>query len=94
MQIALPSTVKRVDDAFVLRELFLDAEAEQFEANRRAARQAEHLADVLEFARTHSDLYVNVDFDPRLTDGIPPLGGDATLAERCAVVKSWDVVYR
>ena len=88
MQIALPSTVKRVDDAFVLRELFLDAEAEQFEANRRAARQAEHLADVLEFARTHSDLYVNVDFDPRLTDGIPPLGGDATLAERCAVLEA------
>ena len=43
--------VERVADVFVLREMFLDAEAEQFEADRRAARHCEHLADVLEFAR-------------------------------------------
>ena len=87
MEAASP-TVDRVSDEFVLRELFRDAESAQFETNRRAARQSEHLADVLEFARAHPGLYVNVDFDPRLHGGIPPLGGDAALAERCAVVEA------
>lgn len=81
-------TVERVDDAFVLGSLFGDAEAAQFEANRRAARQCEYLADLLEFARAHPGLYVNTDFDPRLAGEVPPLGGDAVLAERCAVLEA------
>lgn len=72
----------------MLRTLFWDAESEQFEANRRAARQCEHLADLLSFARCHPELYVNEDFDPRLADGVPPLGGDAALAVRCAVLEA------
>jgi len=88
MEAVLSPTAESVDHAFALRELFWDAEAEQFEANRRAARQSEHLADVLEFAQTHPELYVNTDFDPRIAGGVPPLGGDAVLAERCAVLEA------
>ncbi|MFC0195286.1 DUF222 domain-containing protein [Microbacterium arthrosphaerae] len=77
-----------MSDQLLLRELFLDAECAQFEANRRAARQSEHLADVLDFARAHPELYVNTDFDPCLGGKTPPLGGDATLAERCAVLEA------
>ena len=80
--------VEKVDDGFVLRELFWDAQSAQFEANRRAARQCEHLAEVLEFARAHPELYVNTDFDPRLANEMPLLGGDAVLAERCAVMEA------
>ncbi|MFB7885454.1 DUF222 domain-containing protein [Microbacterium sp. NPDC056057] len=81
-------TVERVGDAFVLKELLWDAESAQFEANRRGARQCEHLADLLDFARARPELYVNVDFDPRLAGGFPSLGGDATLAERCAALEA------
>ncbi|MFE5409807.1 DUF222 domain-containing protein [Microbacterium sp. NPDC056569] len=81
-------TLERVGGEFVLRELFWDAESAQFEMNRRAARQCEYLADVLDFARAHPELYVNVDFDPRLAGEVPPLGGDAVLAERCAVLEA------
>ncbi|WP_374977953.1 DUF222 domain-containing protein [Microbacterium trichothecenolyticum] len=81
-------TLERVGDEFVLREMFWDAESAQFEMNRRAARQGEYLADVLDFARAHAELYVNVDFDPRLARQGPPLGGDAALAERCAVLEA------
>ncbi|MBW9093872.1 DUF222 domain-containing protein [Microbacterium jejuense] len=89
MQSATSRPMERVADVFVLREMFLDAEAEQFEANRRAARQCEHLADVLEFVRVHPALYVNADFVPRRADReMAPLGGDAALAERCAVLEA------
>ena len=84
----LSPTVERVTDEFVLRELFADAQSAQFEANRRAARQSENLADVMDFARTHPELYVNTDLDARLARGVPPLGGDAVLAERCAVMEA------
>ena len=85
---ALSPTVEHVGHAFVLRELFGDAESAQFEMNRRASRQSEHLAEVLDFARAHPELYVNVDFDPRLAGRFPSLGGDATLAERCAALEA------
>lgn len=88
METAPTTTAEPVTDAYALRELFWDAEAEQFEVNRRAARQAEHLADVLEFARSHPGLYVNTDLDPRFADGVASLGGDAVLAERCAVLEA------
>ena len=82
--------VEDVSDAFVLRSMFYDAQAEQYEANRRAARQCEQLADVLEFARSHPALYVNADADAGSIGSreIPPLGGDAALAVRCAVLEA------
>ena len=79
---------ERVDDAFVLRSLFLDAEAVQYEANRRAAGQCEYLAEVLEYARTHPALYVDVDTRVPGRRDVPPLGGDAELAVRCAVLEA------
>lgn len=80
--------VEQVDDAFVLRSLFLDVEAEQFEANRRAARQCEYLAEVLAYARAHPDLYVDHQSDVRPSGPLPPLGGMAELALRCAVLEA------
>nr|WP_274637986.1 HNH endonuclease signature motif containing protein [Microbacterium bovistercoris] len=82
---------ERIDDAFVLRSLFSDAEAEQYAANRREARRCEALADVLEYARRHPELYVSADPDgpdPLAGRAIPPLGGDAELATRCAVAEA------
>lgn len=67
------------DDVFVLRALFEGVEAEQYEANRRAARRAEHLADVLDYARTHPWVYV--DEFAETPDGVE-------LAERCAVIEA------
>ncbi|MEQ6898222.1 hypothetical protein, partial [Microbacterium sp. KR10-403] len=49
---------ERVDDLFVLRTMFASAEADQYETNRAAARRAEQLADILEFAASNPDLYV------------------------------------
>lgn len=77
-----------VDDHFVLRALFHDVEAVQYDVNRREARQCESLADVLEFARTHPDLYVALDSAAAVSRGVLPLGGEAALAERCAVLEA------
>lgn len=77
-----------VDDEYVLRSLFSDAEAEQFEANRRAARQCESLAEALEFARAHPELYVDHVAERYGARGIPPLGGVPELAVRCAVLEA------
>lgn len=88
MEARFAPPVERVDDAFVLRSLLLDAEAEQFEANRRAVRQCEHLADVLEHAREHPGLYVSLDSELRGRREPLPLGGEPALAERCAVLEA------
>ncbi|MDL9981287.1 DUF222 domain-containing protein [Microbacterium sp. ASV49] len=81
------AAVVDVDTAFVLRSLFGEAEAEQVEANRRAARQCEFLAEVLAHARAHPDLYVDT-ISNRPAAALMPLGGEAELAVRCAVLEA------
>ncbi len=77
-----------VDENFLLRVLFESVEAEQYEVNRRAARQCEYLADVLAYARTHADLYVNVGAGAAAVKMTPGLSGEAELATRCAVLEA------
>lgn len=77
-----------VDDDFVLRALFHDVETAQYEANRRSARQCEYLAEVLEFARTHPDLYVAVGSFHAVSRDVLPMGGEAELALRSAVLEA------
>ncbi|QAY61512.1 hypothetical protein ET475_17105 [Microbacterium protaetiae] len=71
-----------VDDVFVLRSMFESAEADQYAANRAAARRAEQLADILDFARGNPGVYVD--------DGIPgpSVREEIELAERCAAVEA------
>lgn len=80
--------VEPVGDGFVLRSLFADVEIQQFEANRRAARQCEYLAEVLAFARAHPELYARDDLVSRVPADKLPLGGIAELAVRCAVLEA------
>lgn len=71
-----------VDDVFVLRTMFESAEADQYAANRAAARRAEQLADILDFARENPGVYV---------DGVvpgPAVRDELDLAERCAAVEA------
>lgn len=81
------ATVVDVDEQFTLRSLFYEAESQQFEVNRRAARQCEFLAEVLDHARMHPDLYVDAT-SRRGAGALPPLGGEAELAVRCAALEA------
>ncbi len=85
----------RVDDVFVLNALFEDAEAVQYESNRRDAARCEALADALAFARNNPEVYVRADVDAddplgkrldrtRRRDPVGLLGGEGELAVRCA----------
>jgi len=74
--------VERVDDLFVLRTMFASAEADQYEANRAAARRAEQLADILEFAASNPDLYV----ERPMKAGAA--GSPEEWAQRCAAIEA------
>jgi len=71
-----------VGDVFVLRTMFESAEADQYAANRAAARRAEQLADILDFARVNPGVYVD-GFVPG-----PVVRDERDLAERCAAVEA------
>lgn len=83
-----------VDDVYVLNTLLHDAEAEQYDTNRRAARRCEALADVLRFAGENPATYVRADVDAddplglrvdrAMRKATARLGGPAALAVRCA----------
>jgi len=74
--------VERVDDLFVLRSMFESAEADQYEANRAAARRAEQLADILDSAAGNWRLYV----DRPMKAG--SAGSVEEWAERCAAIEA------
>ena len=80
------TVIEHVDDAFALRSLLFEAEAEQVEANRRLARQCESLADVLQYARSCPELYVGADHVAARPDA--PVGGPGELAVRCAALEA------
>lgn len=71
-----------ITDVFVLRTMFESAEADQYAANRAAARRAEQLADILDFARENPRVYVD-GFVPG-----PAVRDELDLAERCAAIEA------
>ena len=74
-------SLERVDDVFVLRSMFESAEADQYAANRAAARRAEQLADIVDFARDNPGLYVPAVLGEWGTQ-------ELELAQRCAAVEA------